>query len=98
MTRTIKSSLAKNWSRLVGRVLYKSSVGHDLKKIQPADKERIIRGIETILQVEPRGGEPLHGEFDGLFKLRVGDYRVVYALSGRDVLVLRIRHRSKAYD
>ena len=98
MTRTIRSSLVKNWSRLVGRVLYKSSVGHDLKKIQPADKERIIRGIEATLQEEPRSGEPLHGEFEGLFKLRVGDYRVVYALSGRDVLVLMIRHRSKAYD
>jgi len=82
---------------LVGRVLYKSSVSHDLKKIQPADKERIIRGIESTLQEEPRSGEPLHGEFEGLFKLRVGDYRVVYALSGRDVLVLRIRPRSKAY-
>ena len=98
MTRTIRSSLVKNWSRLVGRVLYKSSVSHDLKKIRPADKERIIRGIEAILQEEPRSGEPLHGEFEGLLKLRVGDYRVVYALSGRDVLVLRIRHRSKAYD
>ena len=98
MTRTIKSSLAKNWSRLVGRVFYKSSVGHDLKKIQPADKERIIQGIEATLQEDPRGGEPLHGEFEGLYKLRIGDFRVVYALSGRDVLVLRVRHRSKAYD
>ena len=98
MTRTIRSSLAKNWSSLAGRVLYKSSVSHDLKKIQPADKDRIIRGIEATLQKNPRGGEPLHGEFEGLFKLRIGDYRDVYALSGRDVLVLRIRHRSKAYD
>ena len=98
MTRTIRSSLAKNWSRLVGRVLYKSSVSHDLKKIQTAEKERILRGIETTLQKNPRGGEPLHGEFEGLFKLRIGDYRVVYALSGQDVLVLRIRHRSEAYD
>ena len=98
MTRTIGSSLAKNWSRLAGRVLYKSSVSHDLKKIQPADRDRIIREIESTLGKDPRGGVPLHGEFEGLFKLRIGDYRVVYALSGLDVLVLRIRHRSKAYD
>ena len=98
MTRTTRSSRAKNCSRLVARVLYKSSVSHDLKKIQPADKERIIRRIEETLQEDPTGGEPLHGEFEGLFKLRIGDYRVVFALLGRDVLVLRIRHRSKAYD
>ena len=98
MTRTTRSSQAKNWSRLAGRILYKSSVSHDLKKIQSGDRERIIREIETTLQENPRVGEPLHGEFEGLLKLRVGDYRVVYALLGRDVLVLRIRHRGKAYD
>ena len=45
----------------------------------------------------PKSGDPRHGEFEGLFKFRVGDYRVIYALTGEDVLVLRIRRRSKAY-
>lgn len=79
------------------RVLYKSSVAHDLKKIAPSDRQRILRRIEEILSRDARGGDPLHGEFEGLFKLRVGEYRVVYALAGPDVLILRIRHRSKAY-
>ena len=78
------------------KVLYKSSVARDLKKIAPFDKQRILRQVE-VLGSDPRSGEPLHGEFEGLFKLRVGDFRVVYTLAGPDVLVLRIRHRSKAY-
>ncbi len=82
---------------MTARVLYKSSVTHDLKKINPKDKQRILRQVEETLGGNPRRGEALHGEFDGLFKLRVGEYRVVYALAGPDVLVLRIRHRSKAY-
>jgi mRNA interferase RelE/StbE len=82
---------------LTGRILYKSSVGRDLKKISSKDKERILRQIRTTLGENPRVGEPLHGEFEGLFKLRVGDYRVIYALSGQDVLVLRVRNRGKAY-
>lgn len=82
---------------MTGRILYKSSVSRDLKKINPKDKERILRQIRTALGESPIDGEPLHGEFEGLFKLRVGDYRVIYALSGQDVLVLRIRHRGKAY-
>jgi mRNA interferase RelE/StbE len=82
---------------LGGRILYKSSVAHDLKKFNPKDKKRILQQIEGVLGGDPRGGERLHGEFEGLFKLRVGDYRIVYALVGPDVLVLRIRHRSKAY-
>jgi mRNA interferase RelE/StbE len=83
---------------LAGRVLYKSSVGRDLKKIEPKDVERILRQIQSLLGESPRAGVPLHGEFDGLFKLRIGDYRVIYALPGEGVLVLRIRHRGKAYD
>lgn len=79
------------------KVLYKSSVARDLKKVAPQDKHRILRQIEEVLGNDPRTGEPLHGEFEGLFKLRVGDYRVVYALAGAGVLVLRVRHRGKAY-
>ena len=78
-------------------MLYKSSVAHDLKKISPKDKQRILRQIEKGLGGDLRRGETLHGEFKGLFKLRVGEYRVVYALPGPEVLVLRIRHRSKTY-
>jgi mRNA interferase RelE/StbE len=76
---------------LTGRILYKSSVSRDLKKISPKDKLRVLRQIGETLGEDQRGGEPLHGEFEELFKLRVGDYRIVYALYGEDVLVLRIR-------
>jgi len=82
---------------LTGEIRYKSSVNRDLKQIEPADKARILGEIREVLGANPRGGEPLHGEFEGLYKLRVGDYRVVYALAGDDVLVLRIRRRSAAY-
>jgi mRNA interferase RelE/StbE len=83
---------------LTSKVLYKSSVNHDLKRIGSKDRERILRQIRSILGENPRSGEPLHGEFEGLFKLRVGDYRVIFALVGEDVLVLRLRHRGKAYE
>jgi mRNA interferase RelE/StbE len=82
---------------LTSKILYKSSVGRDLRKLSPKDKERILRQVKTTLRENPRVGEPLHGEFEGLYKLRVGDYRVIYALTGQDVLVLRVRHRGKAY-
>jgi mRNA interferase RelE/StbE len=74
------------------------SVSHDLKKITSNDRERILRQIRSTLSETPRGGEALHGEFEGLYKLRVGDYRVIYAIVGEDVLVLMIRHRSKAHS
>ena len=83
---------------MTGRILYKSSVSRDLKKIAPKDVERVLKRIRTVLGEDPQSGERLHGDFEGLLKLRIGEYRVVYALSGSDVVVLRIRHRSKAHE
>ncbi len=83
---------------MTGRVLYKSSVSKDLKHVDLRDRERILRRVEAVLRENPRRGEGLQGEFEGLCKLRVGDYRVVYALVGADAIILRIRHRSKSYD
>ncbi len=54
------------------------------------------RGGNAEVRGDQRYGESLHGEFAGLFKLRVGDYRIIYALTGSDALMLRIRHRGKA--
>ncbi len=98
MTRTTAWCLRKNWSSLAGRILYKSSVSRDLKKIAPNDVDRILKQIRTVLGENPLSGEQLHGDFKGLFKLRIGEYRVVYAFSGDDLLILRIRNRGKAYE
>jgi len=83
---------------LTVKVLYKTSVRRDLKKIDQKSVQRILRGIRNVLGKNPRSGEALHGEFAGLYKLRIGDYRIIYALLEQNVLVLRIRHRSKAYE
>ena len=80
------------------RILYKASVRRDLKKIDQKHIGRILREIRSVLGNNPTSGEPLHGDFAGLYKLRIGDYRIIYAILERDVLVLRIRHRSKAYQ
>jgi mRNA interferase RelE/StbE len=83
---------------LTRKILYKSSVGQDLKHIESKSKEKILSQIRTALADNPRSGEPLHGEFQGLLKIRVGDYRVIYGVIGEDALILRIRHRSKVYS
>jgi len=73
------------------KVLYKASVRRDLKKINQKSADRILREIRNILANNPRSGEALHGEFVGLHKLRIGDYRVIYALLEQGVLVLRVK-------
>jgi len=79
-------------------VLYKSSVGRDLKHLDPGSARRVLSQITSGLADGSMKGEPLQGEFKGLFKLPIGDYRVIYTAVGEDFLVLRIGHRSKVYS
>ena len=78
-------------------IAYKASVARDLSRLDRAAALRIAGKIEKALCVSGHPGSPLKGEFDGLFRLRVGDYRVIYAQTGNGYLVLRIGHRREIY-
>ena len=58
---------------------------------------RVLKKLETALVEREIEGEPLTGEFAGLYRLRVGDYRVIYARTEKGYLVLRIGHRREVY-
>lgn len=79
------------------KVYYKASIERDLKKIDKAEARRILNKIEKELGKDPGKGEQLKGEFRGLFRYRVGDYRVIYARTADGILVLRIGHRKEIY-
>ncbi len=78
-------------------VVYKKSVHRDLKKLSKAEVSRILDQIEHELIKKPESYPVLKGRFAGLRKYRIGDYRVIYALVGTDILVLRIGNRGDVY-
>jgi len=82
---------------LVYRIVYKKSVERDLKKLAQAEVAKILDRIEKGLSRRPEANPALKGQFTGLRKYRTGDYRVIYALLGEEVLILRISHRREAY-
>ena len=82
---------------MAAEIEYKESVFKDLKNIDLPHAKRIVDKLEAELKKNPHKGLPLKGEFEGLFKLRVGDYRVIYTKTTTGALVLRIAHRKKAY-
>ena len=78
-------------------IVYKKSVHRDLKKLSKAEAGRILDQIEWELLKKPESNPVLKGQFAGLRKFQVGDYRVIYALLGDDILILRIGHRRDVY-
>jgi mRNA interferase RelE/StbE len=82
---------------LAYNITYKSSVKRDLKKLSKAEARRILDQLEEDLSRKPDRYPTLKGEFAGLRKYRIGNYRVIFAVLDRDVLVLRIGHRRDIY-
>ncbi len=61
--------------------------------------KRIQRAIESRLSTEPeRYGEPLRRTLKGYWKLRVGDYRVVFKVVKTEVLIFAIINRRDVYQ
>ncbi|MCX5799795.1 MAG: type II toxin-antitoxin system RelE/ParE family toxin [Candidatus Eisenbacteria bacterium] len=78
-------------------IVFKKSVSRDLAKLRKEEARRILRQLEKDLSDDPGSYPVLKGKFAGLRKYRVGSYRVIYTILGRDVLVLRVGHRGEVY-
>ena len=70
----------------------------DLPKIDAKNRNRIKRAIEERLTTHPEiYGKPLQRTLKGYWKLRVGDYRVVFKVASNDILIFGIIHRKEVY-
>ena len=71
----------------------------DLRRLDAPARQRIL-GKMVALENQPRppGTKRLQGE-DPQYRVRVGDYRVIYEIYDREllVLVIRVAHLSFAY-
>jgi len=82
------------------RVRYLSQVNNDIRSLDPSILQRIQHAIETKLFVRPDWfGKPLRAPMAGYWRLRVGDYRIVYTIDHSNALVtiIAIAHRSTIY-
>ena len=78
---------------------YHPKVKADLKRISADARRRIRSAIESRLTTEPeRFGVPLQGALRPYWKLRVGDYRILFWVAGETVAILAILHRKDAYE
>ncbi len=82
------------------KVDFSSEAETSLSRLDKPVAQRILNRIKWLsLHVEDVNHKALTGHLRGAFKLRVGDYRVVYELKLRaNILTIRfIGHRSEVY-
>jgi mRNA interferase RelE/StbE len=81
------------------RIEWKKSTRKDLRKLPASAAARIIEIVELLSQNPfPHGVEKLSGS-EHAYRIRLGDYRIVYEVVAESKLVeiQRVRHRKDVY-
>ena len=72
-----------------------ASAAKDIRALDEVMKRRVGRAIDALADnPRPSGVDKLKGD-DNVYRIRVGDYRILYQIADRQliVLVVRVRHR-----
>ncbi len=79
-------------------VFYTSSALKDLRNIEKKDTQKIILAVQKYANGNPLiEAKKLQGNFDGLYRYRVGNYRVIFEINNNKIYILKIKHRRDIY-
>ncbi len=80
------------------KITIKKSAAKELQDIPKKDLRKIVKRIQSLaLNPRPQGCQKLSGQ--SRFRLRQGDYRIVYSVADKDLIVdiFKISHRREIY-
>ena len=80
-------------------VEFTTAAAKEVRKLDPVVRRRILDRLRALeLEPRPAGVRKLTG-FDDAWRIRIGDYRVLYEIEHATVLitVFRVAHRSAVY-
>jgi mRNA interferase RelE/StbE len=77
-------------------VEFKPQAVRDIEGLSSPIQARILAGIEKMSK-DLEGEVKRLTDFTPEYRLRVGDYRVLFEIEGKTIIIYRIRHRREAY-
>jgi mRNA-degrading endonuclease RelE of RelBE toxin-antitoxin system len=79
-------------------IVYTQKFERDVKKLRDGlMKERLEKQIRKIVE-DPEAGKPLRYGLEGEWTVRIPPYRLIYAVQGDRLILLRFEPRKEAYD
>ena len=79
------------------KIRYSAPALEDLDALSAKQAAGLVKKIGRL-------ADGLHGDikrlkdFDPAWRLRMGDYRILFDVDGREIIIRRIKHRRQAYD
>ena len=83
-------------------VFYTAHARKDLLKLEKLISKRVVLTVLENTKIDPlKNAKTLKGIFSGMYRYRVGDYRVIFETNENEeiiiVAILRIKHRKDIY-
>ena len=79
------------------KLVYTQRAARDIRKLEPTIKQRIGDTLVKYEEDPLNYSEKLTDSKLGMYRFRIGDYRVIFDLMGDEVVILRVGHRKDIY-
>lgn len=82
-------------------ISFKRSAEKEFERLPQSSIKRVARAIDALAtNPRPSGSKKLEGKKESLWRIRIGDYRVIYAIEDEIEIVeiRRIGHRKDIYE
>ena len=79
------------------KILYTKTALDDIRKLDAVAKTRIKKKLELLVLHPLMHARKLIKPSIGSYRWRIGNYRVVFDIHGKNIVILRIGHRREIY-
>jgi len=79
------------------KLLYTNTAFKDIKKLDTVAKKRVKKKIEEYSRNPTIYAKKLVNVSLGTYRWRIGNYRVVFDIDGKNIVILRVGHRREIY-
>ena len=83
------------------KIVYSKDIEKDLAKLPKDEIRKILLKIDYLSEdPRPIGSKLLQGSMNGFYRIRSGNYRIVYEIFDNHLVVsvVRIAHRGRVYE
>lgn len=81
------------------RVSWGASARRDLQAVPLSIRHRLHDIVDRLARWPAvSGAKPLRHELSGHYRIRTGDWRILFRVSGEELMILRIGHRKDVYE
>jgi mRNA interferase RelE/StbE len=79
------------------KIEWKDHAVKDLENLESSIARRVIKKVEEMIQ-DPFSKDIKRLKGNNDFRLRVGDYRIIFSIEGDLITILKVGHRKNIYD